>query len=314
MKKLFSLLAFTFALVTVALCNNIDATAVLHGITAFLTPHNLHHGILAGVPVVGVFDTNRSRAAYQKIQRVTSLLQQMTGNTLITNEDFFRSEQNITAGTTQYSFPTWQKVMDGNRLVYPLSQGVADKDLYIGISAGLFIDNRASVSGTTSSTDVQLNSYPNYTAFNSVTTTFADLFTIYNSLMTITVDRTVYIPRISTSRFYKVPQTQQASSQNLSQFSINESMIDFDPYFCFSGQNTNYLQLNITTNNASFNPSASSGVNVMTFFSKGVTVQSGADFIGAYTQGDAWFEAQGFGVDPAGNLLKGGQRVAPARV
>jgi hypothetical protein len=246
------------------------------------TDHSNTANIITASAFAGVIDTDRGRVAYEKARSVIEQLKKFIGAELIVNEDFFRSEVVIGNNTSQYSFQTMQKQMDGMRADFPLQQGVQDKDLFIGIAAGLYIDHRAA-----EGTNVELQTYPSYEVFNSVTTDINDLYSFYNGMLSLTVDRTVFIPRLSTSEFLKVPQTQQSGANNRSEFALKDSLRVFNPYFLLSGQNTNQLQLSVTPS-GTWQPAATSGQNVVTFFSVGLTVQSGADYIGAFTNFDKW--------------------------
>lgn len=272
MKKYLSFLFFGLAAITTAIF-------AAHG-TLF---HSNESFLSMALVMPGVTDITRARAAYDRVKNIARMLQKFGYGNLIVNEDFFRSEV-VLSTATQYSFTTWQKTMDSDRSSFPLQQGVSDKDLFIGISAGLFIDNRASASA-----QVKLQSYPSYSVFNTNTSNLNSLYAIYNGIITLTVDRTVYIPRISTSDFLKVPQTQKSGSTNENQFSIEDSLNTFDPYFMFSGQNTNQLLLNVYNTDATFNPSGTNSTqNVATFYAKGLTIQSGAAFIDAFADFDRW--------------------------
>ncbi len=308
MKKYLPLLFFAIGITVMLLCavSGANATPVHFAHSPYF--HHALGGISMAGMMPGVVDTTRQRFAYDRIKYIARKLKEYGMGNLICNQDYFRSEQAIANGTTSYGFPTWQKTMDGTRATYPLQQGVADKDLFVGITMGMYLDNRVLASA-----QVKLQSYPSYQAFNANTGNLAALYAFFNGFITLTVDRTVYIPRVSTSDFLVIPQTQASSVQNENQFSITSTERLFDPYFLLSGQNTNTLVLNVY-NTDTFTPAGTNSTqNVVTLYSRGITIQSGADFIDAFADFESWVLMQVQAGEGNANMKKDAAVLAQAQ-
>lgn len=183
------------------------------------------------------------------------------------------SEQQITSGTTQYSFATRQTSIDGSTSTFPLQKGVKDNDLFVAYKIGILLDNRAA----TTSNNPDRQSYASYAVFNAVTNTYADLRAFYSGFLNYKVGVTQFLDQFSTADFEKVPMTQKTSATNENEWSLDWALTDIGARPIFSGKADNDVQLQLISNGGSFNPSASSGVNVVAFFAKGVVLKNGAN-------------------------------------
>lgn len=187
------------------------------------------------------------------------------------------SEQTISSGTTLYSFPIKQQSIDGTISTFPLQLGVKDNDLFIAWRLGIFIDNRSA----SISPNVVRQTYVSYSVFNGVTNTLADLKSFFNGKLSLKTGSTVFVDQLSTQEFYKVPQTQKTSAQNENESSLDWMLTDIGARPIFSGKADQDVSLSLV-GVASFNPSASSGVNVVSFVAKGVLLKNGANSPGLY--------------------------------
>lgn len=182
------------------------------------------------------------------------------------------SENTIASGTTSYTFATRQTSIDGTISTFPLQKGVKDNDLFIAYKFGILLDNRTA----STSPNVDRQSFASYAVFNSVTNTFADLRAFYNGFLNYKVGATTFLDQFSTAEFEKVPQTQKTSAANENEYSLDWALSDVGARPIFSGKADNEVQLQLI-GSSGFNPSASSGVNVVAFVAKGVILKNGAN-------------------------------------
>jgi len=187
------------------------------------------------------------------------------------------SEQTISSGKTQYNFPVKQQSIDGTISTFPLQLGVKDNDLFIAWRLGLLLSNRSA----TTDSNVLYQTYVSNSVFGSVTNDVADLKSFYNGKLQLKTGSTVFVDQLSTQEFYKVPETQKTGSTNENEFILDWALTDIGARPIFSGKADQDVQVSIVGSSA-FDPSASSGVNVITFFAKGVLLKNGANEAGLY--------------------------------
>lgn len=274
-------LKLTFFLLGIALIG-LNIPAVAHTLDtsclAFLVKNST--GVTLAYMGVGVVDVTRARAAYENAKLVASKLNLVFPDaSIIVNEDYFLSELPISNNTQQYNFPTWDKVMQ-TLTNYPLLQGVKDNDIFMGISAQLYLDYRK-----VGNTNVYPQTYVNPTHFATSGATITDLQSFFNAQLSIQVGRTVYIPNLNTRRFLVVPQTQQSLAGNQSSMDGGK-LVDLDPYPLFSGRADNKLVVDVPTY-AGWAPAATTSgyENVVSIQMHGITLQNAEKYMDYFSGG-----------------------------
>ena len=278
MKNVLKFAMFLTGIVLVAL--NVPAFAHVVEPTglSFLAKHST--GITLAYMGVGVVDVTRARAAYENLKEVAAKLNLVfTDASIIVNEDYFLSELPISNNTQQYQFPTWDKVMQ-TLVNYPLLQGVKDNDIFVGISAQLYLDYRK-----VGNTNVYPQTYVNATHFAGSGATVTDLQSFFNAQLSIQVGRTVYIPNLNTRRFLLVPDTQQSLAGNQSGFH-GANLVDLDPYPLFSGRADNKLIVDVPTYSGWAPAATTSGYeNVVSIQMHGITLQNAEKYMDYFSGG-----------------------------
>ncbi len=278
MKKFLSILG-VFATILLA--------AVIHVKGYSVSPEHLaehfKHAFHAGASVVTaasliVVDENRMRAALQRVQAITAKATGITGNSYIITPGYINSEIVIDNSTTTYNFEVRDLALQSGSAPRKLVRGVKDNDLMFVYDIGLFIDSRQ-----VGKTDVNLLAYPNTTAFTAAGGTIAHLQTFYNAEFSAQVGQTVFVDNYSTRNFNWVPETQQSSSTNLSEWSLKCAVKPFDPYIIISGKADNKILVTTKTFTGFDAAAVTDGYeNVLSLFMSAIIVRNGANDLNSF--------------------------------
>lgn len=224
-------------------------------------------------------DDTRQRAALVRLQETTDKLNEIFAANILIQPGYFLSENEIEDNISSYRFITKQTEIDN--AVFPLSHGVDDNDVFIGIEAELTVDNRSA----TTSPLVTPQTYNNIFHFTAANTgTPAHITCIFNSVWSYQVGATTYIQNQTTRKFFRIPATQQSAANNNSLYTGNR-LVDQDGYIVISGKATTKLMLDLNTPAAFAGAGIGGTVNILSFLMYGFTLQNGAGFANFYTGG-----------------------------
>lgn len=119
----------------------------------------------------------------------------------VCTQSYVRSEVALSTSSTNYHIPVLANDnQNGNS--YNTEFRLALQDVMVVSAIGLYVCKPSSATAT----NFQLFTNPNATVFS---TGASQLFTLYNSFLTVSVNNQQVIPNLDTFRFYNVPQTQQ---------------------------------------------------------------------------------------------------------
>lgn len=119
----------------------------------------------------------------------------------VCTQSYVRSEVALSTSSTNYHIPVLANDnQNGNS--YNTEFRLALQDVMVVSAIGLYVCKPSS----STATNFQLFTNPNATVFSTGAT---QLFTLYNSFLTVSVNNQQVIPNLDTLRFYNVPQTQQ---------------------------------------------------------------------------------------------------------
>lgn len=234
-------------------------------------------------PVLYV-NPNLLRAAFEIIKDKTNKVNEIFNANIMVQPGYLLSEILLQNGKTAYEFPLLNTQIDNG--VFPLSLGVNQNDVFIGVKRAIFASHRTA----TTDVNVEPQTYYNKTIFTAVnTTTPADIQSLFNAIWNYQVGAKTYIQNQQTIFDLDQPLTQQSSANNYPAWS-GALIPDMNPYMVVSGKATNVL--NYIIKKASFGGNAvdGQGVNCLTWLMRGFTIQNGAGFSRFYT-GDLDVEA-----------------------
>lgn len=119
----------------------------------------------------------------------------------VCTQSYVRSEVLLSTSSTNYHIPVLANDnQNGNS--FNTEFRLALQDVMVVSAIGLYVCKPSS----STATNFQLFTNPNATVFTSGA---SQLFTLYNSFLTVSVNNQQVIPNLDTFRFYNVPQTQQ---------------------------------------------------------------------------------------------------------
>lgn len=267
MKKILSYLSLT-ALFLVSVVCMVKGDHVSPAHLADALKFSFHPSV-AAVPLV-VMDNSRMRSA---LERVTALASKV-GNFIIA-PGYINSELVIANNTTLYNFEVRDLALQSGSNPRPLVRGVKDNDIAFVYEIGLFIDSRI-----VNATNVYPIAYPNYQAFTASGATPSSLQAFYNGEFSAQVGQTVFVENYSTRNFEFVPRTQQSSSTNLSEWSVETATKFFDPYLIVSGKSDNRLAVAIKTYSGFAAAATTDNTeNVLSLYMNTIIVRNGANSI-----------------------------------
>ena len=212
--------------------------------------------------------TNRKRA------HLNELLKEYPGT--IIYEDYVRLEQRISNQKSLYQFDPRQAMLQDTNF-RTNQKGVADNDVFVALSIGLFIDQRLIAKQSTAI----LQTYPNANAFNAGGGLPEDLEVFYNGQLTFKVGATNYIINDTTRKYRAVPETQQLATVTLFSETDNEAgFVQIEPTVIFSGKQDSKINLNFnyfTGIDVAASDEEGLYENVLTVETRGFTVYNAAD-------------------------------------
>jgi hypothetical protein len=165
----------------------------------------------------------------------------------VLSQSYLRLEQQIVSTTSTYTFPVLlNENNSGGSSTRPTEQRLNMQDAFYATGMEMYISKVA----TTSSTVMQLDTYPNptvYPANGALGSTGNTLLNLYNGKMTVGINNRTIIPAFDLMRFMQIPQTQQTgayATTPLTQF--DGTAVDFvEPNVVFIGSKKNVIQINM---------------------------------------------------------------------
>lgn len=249
MKKLV-LFLLSFAVITYALSAGITAAfhtdihntvlgvALFQAALSFVTYFNIIQmpkGVLGeyiGAPTsegagVQVINSERERGAYMAY----ATKPEFAGKDI--SPSFLRLEVDITNSNNKLTFKTY--VGDGTTQ-NPTEKRLDRNDKFIITKIGLFL-----LMQLPAKSNGRLHAYPNLTDFGAAAA--ADLESIFNGELSITINRKKWLPSLDTQRFLKIPETQQSAGTNRDQRSLHHLMENLTPHIELDGSGTNEIEI-----------------------------------------------------------------------
>lgn len=178
----------------------------------------------AGVQVI---NTERARGAFMSYRTNP----QYASNDI--TDSYLRFETPITNGTNKLTFKTY--VGDGTTQT-PTERRLERNDKFVITSWGFFL-----IAQPDGKSNGRLHTYPNLTDFGVAA---ADLESLFNGELIVTVQRKKVIPAYDMQRFLKVPETQQSSGTNRDQRDFKRLLVNLTPHVEIDGSGTNEIEIN----------------------------------------------------------------------
>lgn len=193
-------------------------------------------------------------------------------------EHQIRAERIIDNQTNKYDFKVLEDTSSNNKVETRINKN----DLMYVTGIGLFIYNRKGTNDPNASTEAvePLQTYPNESYFAaSAGHVPAHLEFIYKGSLFLQVGDTVFIPGLHTDKFKYVPQTQQSSATNKSQYRNQDAIVELAQHYKIYGSDTVDLSLNVKTFaaiKAAADPAVANTENRVVLILDGFVVRNGA--------------------------------------
>lgn len=214
------------AAVTAMTCIHLPSTAL--GVYVGATPMAGEDGSVA------VITSERERATYEhnKVQA------RFAGKNM--TQGYLRLEATITGNNNKLSFKTYDG--DGTS-VYPTERRLDRNDAFIADKVAIFLLKQDIANRKTNG---RLHTYPNVTEFGA--TAAADLESIYNGELSVTIGRVKKLVGFDLRRMLYVPQTLQSAAGNRDSYCGQKGgFAKLTPQLVLDGSGTNEIEINYPT-------------------------------------------------------------------
>jgi hypothetical protein len=160
----------------------------------------------------------------------------------VLSQSYLRFEVPLTTNQTTYTFDTL--VNENTNPNYLTQSKLNLQDAFVVSSIGFFLC--APSSSALNANDFQLLTYPNSVILSAVGAAKA-AYGVYNGNMTLTVNQRTIMTGWDLYRHYSVPQTQDASAENVidQQNGSSDAFYPAEPNIVMVGSKKNILQVNL---------------------------------------------------------------------
>lgn len=262
-KTIFSIIS-VFTLMVVSICGFVhEANAV--GYSAAIAVS----GGLTSIPAFGA----RQRAIFNYIQ---STWGDPNNVSLIATPSFLRVEETLSDTTAKYNF----NIVNNQGTIQGPEVKLNQNDVFIVTHIGMYFVQYPAIDGVIQKWTGILQTYPNDTELTGPTNP-RDLNAYYNGTWSISVGRVKFFDKFPAHLQFKVPQTQQTTSVNYSQFEYTDGAPSIDPMAILSGAATNTIELNIPVGPTALQvqDQGTTSVTKVVFMPYGFLVNNAANFI-----------------------------------